>query len=499
MARRRSRRDKLLYGLGEGIAGASSALFRSSLADKQNDRILDRQSQASMRTFLQQVVQKVATGEITPDQAAAIAGGSASDFTSMRPGLGTRLAPVAEAIGSADTPEAVPGLEQIFGAADTAGEPNMAGLLDFARRGGVGLDSLLGEAPQAVQTLAQSAGVRRRALQEKPTERVDVQLPTGVTSTRMVSPYDLRGGGIDTGLSFEDQGRGQGVIAGATLKAGPTPQTLGTRAGQQEVAQLEAGPTPEVLGQRAATEEKVKLEGLAEVQARVANYYETMTRGARVESAQQLSGAKRRGELAPGIVDAEVERAKRIAAETPKEPTAAERTAASNMVPLLQAHDIALRMEDRVNDRGERVGVTMQPFAATATNYPLFNSYVSSEQQEYIQAAKNFTNTLGKITSGVTVREDERDNFLSVMFAQKGDSDEVIKQKQASRELFIAAAQMGAGRSRGEAGRALAQAINAGTISSEVLVTLQMKPEFESALVQALDPMLVPQLPGGGQ
>lgn len=498
MPRRRSRGAKFAQGLGQGLSDASSALLRFSLQNRQNDQILDRQTQAQTRAFMQTILTKVAEGAMTPEQAAGLTGGSPEDFTNVQPSLDRRMeGTIGQAIGSADTPEAVPSLQDILGRARLEGV-EVGPSTNFP----ADLDPAMLSLPSEVQPFQERAQIRRRSLQSKPSERIDVTLPTGATATRFVSPYDVPSEGLTTGLTFEQQGAGEGMKQSAALGTGPSPEVLGERAGVQagaaERSQAETGLTPEERGSRAAQEEATKLTRLAPVQARVANIVDALTRESRAATAGAIAGATKRAGLAPDIITGEVAREGQMAdvraGHTPA--TAAERTAASNLVPLIQSHDTALTMESQ-----EGGSVRLQPFAYSASNSPTFNRFVSEPQKQYIQAAKEYINILGKIMSGVTVREDERDNFLSSMFAYAGDSDEVVAQKQAARETFIASAQIAAGRSAGDGARALAKAINEGVIDPRILTTLQMDPDFEQALVGALDPRVVPQVPPpeGGQ
>lgn len=60
---------------------------------------------------------------------------------------------------------------------------------------------------------------------------------------------------------------------------------------------------------------------------------------------------------------------------------------------------------------------------------------MSAEQQQYQQGARVWISGLLRYDSGAAVPEDEFDRYFTTYFAQGGDSDAVIAQKTASREL----------------------------------------------------------------
>ena len=69
----------------------------------------------------------------------------------------------------------------------------------------------------------------------------------------------------------------------------------------------------------------------------------------------------------------------------------------------------------------------------------------SPEQQKIEQAQRNFVNAVLRQESGAVINEDEFNNAKKQYFPQPGDSNDVIKQKEASRKTTIKALETQAG------------------------------------------------------
>lgn len=264
--------------------------------------------------------------------------------------------------------------------------------------------------------------------------------------------------------------------------------------------------TPEQEGQRdLGTALSGKLSpayGVAE--ARVKNTIEALTRPEQVKTAGAVAGAEagaRYGaEFNPNIVNARVDQAGRVAgAQKSAELDATqakqgvggtlqvdERRAMTYLNQLTAAHADVLELE---NQKG--VGLTPQALTAAQPGVvgSAIRSFISPKDQLYVQRAKNFTNIEGLIKSGVTVREDEYANYLTNNFKVVGETPEVTKKKQQTREAIIASAVAASGRGAHEGGVMMADAVIKGLIPPEVITSFQISnPQFESGLLETLAP-----------
>lgn len=280
----------------------------------------------------------------------------------------------------------------------------------------------------------------------------------------------------------------------------------------RDVAKLggvQTSPSPEQRGemfqreQQAGPLDPVYLRAKADAD----NMMEVLTRGEKVTTAGQTAGAqegaRQRQTLAPWAIDARVEEANRkaqfahdlSAQDRVNQSTAPERAAAMNVVPLLKAHGTAQQLETGdplKRQRGARIGPMMLSAAGSPTMDWLVSGLFSEQEKQYMQAAIDYANTYGYIRSGVTVRQDEFPRYLSNLFALSTDTDQQIKQKQATRTAFNSAMQVAMGRSKQEGGRALGRAIQAGIVPPDVVNAIAMDPEFQAGVLEIIQP-------GGGQ
>lgn len=477
MARRRNR---LLQGLGEGLTNVSNLLLRTHMQDRLQERYderaantaaatAERAEQAAIRAKALEALMAVSKGDSDPAQAASLIAAitgkelDPSALEGVRPSPRRRMeGALGEKIGSAASPEMVPDDTTIASIATTEG----LGLPSFATEGMLpssGDADPYETAGGIAREFGQRAGARRRALMQKPTETVTGTDDSGANFTRKMSPYDLLN----------------------PFRTSPTAQQQGVLAGTEDAAKQKT-----VLGDDTLTTLKGKTE------ARIANMVEALTRQAKVETAAATAGATKRAGLAPDIVAAEVDRARQLASGN-ENSTESERRAATNWAPLVKAHDLATQMESG----GAAIGL-LDP---TLSKWPVVNRAVSQKSQQYMQAARDFISTLGLIRSGVTVRPDEAEALFATMFRMEGEGDTQLRNKQRSREVFLASMQAMVGRSGDEAGRILATAINNGQISPEVLQSLQFDNEqLKRSLLDNLRiPMFnrdgTPMRPGGGQ
>jgi hypothetical protein len=442
---------RALSGLGEGLGNASSYLFRQSQIDRQQDRLDDRAAagqkaideraaEAATRTAVLGILGKLAEDGLDPSQAAAQLALltkqeiDPASLEGMRPPTRRRLGKrFDDDISKATSPEAVPSDEDVLSFARGDAGLKIPGALDEMS------GDPFGTFRPEVREMSERAAARRRSLREQPTETVNVTTDTGAQETRFVSPY---AGPVQTEPSSQRQGELAGTKSAAEQKT--------------------------VLGDDAL----IALKGQTE--ARIQNIVENLTRAAKVTTAAATAGAEKRATLAPDIITSEVDRSNRLASGK-EHSTEGERRAATNFAPLINAHAKAALLEQN----GARIGTGEQ----TATTYGVTNWAVPAQTQEYIQSARDFISTIGLIRSGVAVPEAEKETFMSSMFGTKGDDPRTLKNKQATREVFIASLQAMVGRSGDDAGRLLAGAINGGQIPKTVLLSLKFDPAIEKALL----------------
>lgn len=91
---------------------------------------------------------------------------------------------------------------------------------------------------------------------------------------------------------------------------------------------------------------------------------------------------------------------------------------------------------------------------------------VTPAEEKYARAVTDFSNTFGYLRSGVAVREDEFDRFVSTFFAMS-PNDPALEHKQAARQAFLEAAQIATGRSGYDAGLAIGNQVKAGMLTKD--------------------------------
>jgi hypothetical protein len=273
MARRRAL-ARALAGLGEGMANASATYLRHNQQKELQDRYDKRAEEAAKASFqrtefsanraaAREIQNKIATGELDPQQGAAMIteligeNVSPQSFEPMRPSLTKRLGKKFDPLMDAQFPEGLPTDEEIATFAGDATEngrmssPGAEFLIDQPMNGG----ALAAFKPE-VRDFANAVGVRRRALQGRPTERVKITDPiTGAETEQAMSPYDMRGG-ITVSPTAEQEGALEGTKRATFLEnaGGAEAEQAGAVAGATEDARNTPG------RQRARTREAVDRE-----------------------------------------------------------------------------------------------------------------------------------------------------------------------------------------------------------------------------------------------
>lgn len=447
--------QRALSGLGIGMANVGETLARRKTWEDQQDRLdarqeasataqSERQRQDDLRAFERDVRAKVATGDLEPMQAATMLASqgmavSPEFFEPSRPSPRRRMEKaVGASISGAKLPEDVPDQDRILSAGRREG---LTDPIEWPIPGGqVEIADPYVEFKPEVREYGDLAKTRRRTLESAPTEKITGTDKTGATFTQMLPKSALAD----------------------PVRTSPSAAEQGTLEGQKRVAT-----DTTVFGDEALTALRAKTEG------RIANMVENMTRGAKVQTAAATSGASKRATLAPDIIASEVDRSKQLAAGK-ENSTEGERRAAANFTPLVNAHTQLLALEAA----GTRVRTGMQ----TASQSPSLNWMVPETQQQYLQAGRDFISTLGLIRSGVAVPETEVTRFMSTMLGTSNDNPQTLKNKQASREVFISAMQAMIGRSGEEAGRLLASLYDGGNMPDGL--ALKLDPMVQQGLLK---------------
>ncbi|WP_286707991.1 hypothetical protein [Psychrobacter sp. UBA2514] len=102
---------------------------------------------------------------------------------------------------------------------------------------------------------------------------------------------------------------------------------------------------------------------------------------------------------------------------------------------MQEANNIASRLERQGVDRGSLLSRSGSLGETAANILPSALGGNSPEQQQYIQAQRDFINAILRRESGAAIAESEFDNARKQYFAQVGDSAAVKAQKKRNREL----------------------------------------------------------------
>lgn len=240
------------------------------------------------------------------------------------------------------------------------------------------------------------------------------------------------------------------------------------------------------------------------VKADAENRLEQLTRGEKVRTATDLARGQAQAasdvRLSPETIAGEAERARAIKeAETAGGAggTQSERMAAASTTPMIAAAARAIDFEQK--------GAAIDPISLTkassptgawvlgmAENVPLVGGMfkVGDQSAGYAQAAVDFTNLIGKILSGVTVRPDERGAYLSTYFALTNDSTATRQQKFQARQVLVAAATASVGRSKREVGNILGRALAQGSLPMDTLKIMEFDPEINEGIADIISPSL---------
>lgn len=102
---------------------------------------------------------------------------------------------------------------------------------------------------------------------------------------------------------------------------------------------------------------------------------------------------------------------------------------------MQEANNIVARLERQGVDRGSLLSRSGSLGEAAANILPSALGGNSPEQQQYIQAQRDFINAILRRESGAAIAESEFENARKQYFAQVGDSEAVKAQKRRNREL----------------------------------------------------------------
>lgn len=124
--------------------------------------------------------------------------------------------------------------------------------------------------------------------------------------------------------------------------------------------------------------------------------------------------------------------------------TAAQQTALLYGQRTYQSGKILDTLDDQIADKGFLESI-VQKGQEMAVGGTITNQFVSSDFQKYDQAKRDFVNATLRRESGAVISPQEFDNAEKQYFPRPGDSEEVVSQKKANRELVSKALLKSAG------------------------------------------------------
>lgn len=351
-----------------------------------------------------------------------------TQWGSLAPTLGQRTVGVREDINKASNLSELPTEESTFGGIRATTEGDLSSSRNF---------------PTLMQLMNERRTKEEALKKQRPTKQITQYDPTLRTETSRFVPEDE-------------------VSALPPFQTKPTPREEGENVGIKTQAE-----TPFVVAE--------------------GNKREAGLRGERVRTAgataRSSAYGQQAGYLAPEHIRSRVEEdrlKKQNEARSAQHATEGERRAATNLVPLMEAHAQAKSLENQgaAIVTGSQM-VSGSPFLSSINAQLPEGLAVGTDPLNYTQVAKNFASTYTYIKSGVQSRQDEYDRYISTLFHFSGDPPEVKKMKTKTREVFINASMIAADRSKFDGGVALGRAVKTGTVPADFLSLLDMDPEFK--------------------
>lgn len=214
-----------------------------------------------------------------------------------------------------------------------------------------------------------------------------------------------------------------------------------------------------------------------------------MMRGSKAADASAIAGGTLRGQLAPDIINMEVDKEGRIAqaradaSKTGTLPTDTERKQSQQAVEIINAHAGMLELENQ--------GVGLPPGVLNAIQSPAMlmasNAIKLSPPavQQYANHALVLSNLKVYQLSGMQTNESEFPRFVAMYVHFTSDSPALKAQKDTNRRVALTAMQIGMGNSKYEGGQSVGRSIAAGLVKPEILDTFIMDPEFKKGVVDA--------------
>lgn len=144
------------------------------------------------------------------------------------------------------------------------------------------------------------------------------------------------------------------------------------------------------------------------------------------------AGSRKRAELDPDIIKAEVDRLaqmEKVRWHPGQRPTDASRRAQGFLIPLIRSDAGATLMEN--------AGVGLETGTEFLGNVPMLNRFIDPTQRQYLQHLQNFSSVASLVFTGTTARADEYKRYVSTLFAFKNDDPVTIAQKQQARKDFM--------------------------------------------------------------
>lgn len=412
--------------IGRGLSAAAQAVapilaqWTGDLRqDKQNNAILERQKEADQRNRKQALEDKVAKGEMSPEQAQSIwqnESGKAEPFDPFQPSLDSRMGKVSGEISAADSLSKLPTEGRVRRRAQELGIPTapVAGETDsyteLPKDGELQANRSIGPVQNpAIGGLMNELSAAKSNLQAQvPTTGIDYRDEHGVARRRQVPQNQTAGIDEATEASPEQDANKALAKMLADLQGGG-PQMRGVSSGQEKVSEINTA-------------------GAAEAQQ--AGRLADAGNASHLKYAGPTAEATARGTLnVEGSPQGLQFIGDKAAAEANAKPPSADELKANDFGgKTAVAHQVMLKLEPEILKRGDYVNLLM-------LNAP--DSIADPTTKLYVTAMREFINSALRRESGAAISNDEFARFGKQYGLNVGETGDTLKYKQDARRRAV--------------------------------------------------------------
>lgn len=132
------------------------------------------------------------------------------------------------------------------------------------------------------------------------------------------------------------------------------------------------------------------------------------------------------------------------------------------VVDIKPAQRLAAGFASRIEQSSEVIGRLSEQFTGFGARIPIFESLKSEDRKLLEQAERNFVNAVLRRESGAAISPEEFVSAEKQYFAQRGDGEAVLKQKEENRNTVLQSMKLEAGAAFGELEGVLPDATNQG-------------------------------------